>query len=177
MVLESTGVHSNFLSAFLILSPLSSSPNLMCVFISCAAYLADSSHTNVPPPGVTGRTINHGAAVTIVEVFSSWHAVQLTGVLSCQRDEFHFRIKPSSLDSFPHLTPIFDAHYMVLQTHKHHNFYFASDLHNMGATCSVSPGSRCHRTGCTALHGNPWLPPDSPECNNKRQQRSQRTNK
>lgn len=91
--------------------------------------------------------------------------------------QFHFRIKPSSLDSFPHLTPIFDAHYMVLQTHKHHNFYFASDLHNMGATCSVSPGSRCHRTGCTALHGNPWLPPDSPECNNKRQQRSQRTNK
>lgn len=40
---------------------------------------------------------------------------------------------------------------------------------NTGATCSVSPGSRCHRSGSTAPLGSPWIPPDSPEWNNRAQ--------
>lgn len=60
---------------------------IICAVILCVAYLAHSSHTNIPPSWVAGCTINHSAAVTIIKVFSSWHAVQLTRVLSCQRDE------------------------------------------------------------------------------------------
>ena len=40
---------------------------------------------------------------------------------------------------------------------------FSSDLHNTGATCSVSPGSPRHQTGSTAPHGSPWIPRGSPE--------------
>lgn len=50
--------------------------------IVTAQTLADSINTNIPASWVAGRTINHRAAVTIEKVFSSWHAVQLTGVLS-----------------------------------------------------------------------------------------------
>lgn len=57
------------------------------------SYLADSAHTNVPPSWMAGCPVDHGAAVTVEEVFSSGHAVQLTGVLSCERQETkHFNI-------------------------------------------------------------------------------------
>lgn len=82
------------------------SSNLMHARVVCAAYLADSIHTNIPAPRVAGRTVNHSPAVTVEEVFASRHAVQLTGVLSCWRDEFHFRIKVSTLNSFPNSRPI-----------------------------------------------------------------------
>lgn len=47
---------------------------------------------------------------------------------------------------------------------------FTTDLRNTGATCSVFPGSRCHQTGSTALRGSPWIPPDSPEGNDGKNQ-------
>lgn len=50
-------------------------------------------------------------------------------------------------------------------------FVFVSDLRNMEAICSVSRGNLSHQTGSTALHGNPWIPLDSPELNKEMQQR------
>lgn len=55
-------------------------------------------------------------------------------------------------------------------------FVFVSDLRNMEAICSVSRGNLSHQTGSTALHGNPWIPLDSPELNKEMQQRSKVSN-
>lgn len=56
------------------------------------------------------------------------------------------------------------------------SFVFVSDLRNMEAICSVSRGNLSHQTGSTALHGNPWIPLDSPELNKEMQQRSNVSN-
>lgn len=46
----------------------------------------------------------------------------------------------------------------------------------MEAICSVSRGNLSHQTGSTALHGNLWIPLDSPELNKEMQQRSKVSN-
>lgn len=57
------------------------------VCVRRAAHLADSPHTDVPPSGVAGRPVHHGAAVAVEEVLSSGDAVQLAGVLGCRRHQ------------------------------------------------------------------------------------------
>lgn len=59
--------------------------------------------------------------------------------------------------------PKFRVDYAASQIQKYDYFRFTSDLRNKAATCRVSPGRRCRRTGSTAPHGNPWIPPDSPD--------------
>ncbi len=143
LALESTNVVRFFISYWL-------TCDLRCVF--CAAHLANPSHTDIPPPRVALCAVNRSPAVPVEEVFSSWNAVQLTGVLSCHTHEIYIRINVSSLHSIYDFT---NSRIFLC--------FFASDLRNMGATCSVVPGSWSHRTGSTAPHGNPWIPPDSPE--------------
>lgn len=95
--------------------------------------------------------------------------------------EVHFRIKiisqlcytPQYMHVYIYLSRFLKP-YMLLQIPKYY-FYFAPYRHNRGATCRVSPGSRSRQSWSTALHGNPWIPRDSPEWNNGRQQRHQRT--
>lgn len=64
-------------------------------FNSSLTHLAHSIHTNILAPRVAGCTINHSAAMAVEKVLPSWHAVELTGILSCHKDHFQNKTKLS----------------------------------------------------------------------------------